>query len=277
MRDEELRQPTVSGDRTADEPVARANDTGGRPGVQAGTAVAADAVSGGECSPSDADLNAMLDAAIDDIAQEHALESSDAIQTQTWVLLRYGTAVCGPRALDHARTRRALVQAAGENSPADTVGRIVSILEALQAEDADRLLARVQLVQEFQATMDALNAFVGGSSIEAAYDVLLDRHTLLATDLAEELLEGKVLELLDAGNEEAGRQLERGPLRLLRDARAYGAEEGYQVFLARDREQEAAQNRLSFLMATMGPDMVAAVDAVLGAENAEQLEAALVK
>jgi hypothetical protein len=270
MRDDEPGQQRGSDMGAADGPAELETGTLRIPG-QAGVTVAVDGGNGSDAGPTDAELDEVLDAAMRGVMKPDGDESSAGV---SGVLIEYRRSIASPRTLDHARARLTSLEAAGDSENAAAARRIVDIIEKLQA-DPDQLAEQIRLVEEFQATMDALNAFVGASSIEAAYDVLVEWEALLTTDLAVELLEGKVVELLEAGNEEAGRELERGPMRLARDAQVHGAVEGYQVFLARDREQDAAQARLGFLMASMDPEVIAAVDTVLGAQSAEQLEDAL--
>jgi hypothetical protein len=57
MRDEELQQPAASGDRIADGSAVSVTGTGRRAEVHLSTAVAVDAVSGGDRSPSNGDLD----------------------------------------------------------------------------------------------------------------------------------------------------------------------------------------------------------------------------
>ena len=61
----------------------------------------------------------------------------------------------------------------------------------------------------------------------------------------------------------------------VKDVREHGLEKGYHNFLDRDRRQEEAKARIAFLVGTSGPDLIEAVDAVLGADGTPELELAL--
>jgi hypothetical protein len=148
-------------------------------------------------------------------------------------------------------------------------------MEALQARSADELDGMIESVLTYRATMEALNDFVGAAGMDAAFAVLERQRGLLVTDLSMEIIENKVTELRSAGEDSGARMLARGPLRLVKDVRDHGLERGYQMFLERDRRMEDAKTRLAFLVGTSGPDVVEAVDAVLGAEDQPALERAL--
>jgi hypothetical protein len=204
---------------------------------------------------------------LDDGAERPSLETS--------LLFHYGTLVADPEALVHANAELEATKKRGAIEEGASIQGLIGEIEALQAKSADELDSLIEATLTFRATLEALNEYISTDSLEAAYAVLERQRGLLVTDLAVELIQGKVAELQTAGDTSRAQQLERGPLRLVKDVRDHGLEKGYRNFLDRDRRQEAAKARIAFLIGTSGSDLVDAVDAVLGADGPPALELAL--
>ena len=220
-------------------------------------------------------FDAALQATLADISTRFpTMEDRAAIEST--LLFHYGTLLSNPEALVHAKSA---CEAARNPSAilelSDKLQALVYAMETLQARSADELDGMIESVLTYRATMEALNDFVGAAGVDAAFAVLERQRGLLVTDLSMEIIENKVTELRSAGEDSGARMLARGPLRLVKDVRDHGLERGYQMFLERDRRMEDAKTRLAFLVGTSGPDVVEAVDAVLGAEDQPALERAL--
>lgn len=219
-------------------------------------------------------LDDALDATLADLEQGAPLDVGSSAVTAN-VLYRYGELIADPAALAHVRRRLSAADAHGDSETPDRLRVIAQSIEAAQAMSAEELASIVEATETFRATMDALNTYVHAVSMEAAYEFLKQRSDLLATDLAVELIAGKVGEMRAAGAVEAAQSLARGPLRLVRDVREHGLDQGYRVFLDRDRQQEDAQARLGALVSTVPPELIDAVDAVLGTGTTPALAGAL--
>ena len=200
----------------------------------------------------------------------------DTAAIESTLLFHYGTLLSDTEALVHARSACEAARNSGTGMDlADKLQVLVYGIEALQARSADELDGLIESVLTYRATMEALGDYVGAAGLDAAFAVLERQRGLLVTDLSMELIETKVTELRSAGEDSGARMLARGPLRLVKDVRDHGLERGYQMFLERDRRMEEAKTRLAFLVGTSGPDVMEAVDAVLGAESQPALERAL--
>jgi hypothetical protein len=220
-------------------------------------------------------LDAALQATLAEVTSR-SIDLGDSAALESTLLFHYGTLLSDPEAHVHARSSWEAVSKTGAAPElANRLQALVTSIEALQARSADELDGLIESVLTYRATMEALNDFAGAAGVEAAYTVLERQRGLLVTDLAMELIEGKVTELRSTGEDSGARMLERGPLRLAKDVRDHGLERGYQLFLERDRRMEEAKTRLAFLVGTAGPDVVEAVDTVLGAAGRPALERAL--
>lgn len=222
-----------------------------------------------------AQIDAALDALMAVVGDAPGAGKDDELESL--VLYHASAFITDPRVLNRAGIRLATAQEQGDQEVASKLQRIIQSIEALQARDTEDLDASVVAAREFRETVEALNAYVGASSMEAASEVLAHHQEVLVTDLAVDLIEGKVADLRAAGEPVAANMLERGPLRLVKDVQAHGLERGLATFLDRDRQQAIAQARLGSLAAASGPKLVAAVDALLAARDAFALLHALIE
>jgi hypothetical protein len=218
-------------------------------------------------------LDAALNATLADLAEASTLNVDPELETT--VLFRYGALLTGPAVLDHVRRHLRVAEVRGEQERVRQLQAVRRSIEGLQAMDAGALSVFIDGTMTFRATVEALHAYLGASSMEAAYEVLKRQHELLTTELAVDLIDGKVGELRGSGQVEAARNLQRGPLRLVHDVRQHGLQQGYEAFLDREWRQEAAQVRLGLITAAVDPEVLRAVDTVLGAADAAALARAL--
>lgn len=188
----------------------------------------------------------------------------------------YGAEVAKARAIAHAEVRLAAAMD-GDADIARRAQMVVDALRALLAIDPAQRARLIEVVRTFKRTLEAVSHFVNATSPEAAYAILRNDGDLLLTDLACDLIAGKMREIFESGDVARARGLQAGPLQLLFDAREHGVEGGVAVFIQRDAELARAKSRMAAILTSASAELNAAVDGLLSAPYPDGLPAAMLR